>query len=136
MGCQMNTKDIITGQKVQPEKYQRAKELRQNMTEAEKILWQHLRANRLKGWHFRRQQIIDGFIVDFYCHKAGLVIEVDGPIHEGQHIEDAQRETALVERGLSILRFTNKAIMNNPQDVLMKILHTLETNSPSQMGRG
>ena len=51
------------------------------MTPAEKILWQELRANKL-GVHFRRQQAIAGFIVDFYCHKAGLVVEVDGDIHD------------------------------------------------------
>jgi len=61
----MNKKNIITGQKVSPEKLERAKELRREMTPAERRLWQRLRANRLDGWHFRRQQVIDGFIVDF-----------------------------------------------------------------------
>ena len=73
----MPVKYIIPGQKVTKEKLQRAKELRRDMTPAEKLLWQELRANKL-GVHFRRQQIIVGFIVDFYCHKAALVIEVDG----------------------------------------------------------
>ena len=73
----MPIKNIITNQKVTKEKLQRAKELRRNMTPAEKMLWGELRANKL-GIHFRRQQIIEGFIVDFYCHKASLVIEVDG----------------------------------------------------------
>jgi very-short-patch-repair endonuclease len=76
----MPIKNIIPGQTVTKEKLQRAKELRRDMTPAEKILWQELRANKL-GVHFRRQQVIAGFIVDFYCHKAGLVIEVDGDIH-------------------------------------------------------
>jgi len=76
----MDKKKIITGQKIKPEKLERAKELLREMTPAERCLGQDLRANRLGGWHFRRQQIIDGFIVVFYCHKAGLVIEVDGPI--------------------------------------------------------
>ncbi len=78
----MGKKNIVTGQRVKKEKLERAKELRRNMTPAERRLWNELRANRLGGWHFRRQQIIDGFIVDFYCHKAGLIIEVDGPIHD------------------------------------------------------
>ena len=64
------------------------------MTPAEKILWNELRANKL-GVHFRRHQIIQGFIVDFYCHKAALVIEVDGDIHDLQQEEDARRERAL-----------------------------------------
>ncbi len=78
----MKKDNIVTGQIVSPEKLKRAKELRRNMTPAERRIWKHLRANQLDGWHFRRQQIIDGFIVDFYCHKAKLVIEIDGPIHQ------------------------------------------------------
>jgi len=87
----MPVKNIIPGQNVTKEKLQRAKELRRDMTPAEKILWQELRANKL-GVHFRRQQVIAGFIVDFYCHKAALVIEVDGDIHDLQQEEDARRE--------------------------------------------
>ena len=75
----MPLKNIVTEQKVTKEKQQRAKELRHDMTPAEKILWEELRANRL-GVHFRRQQVIAGFIVDFYCHKSALVVEVDGDI--------------------------------------------------------
>jgi len=83
----MPIKNIIPGQTVAKEKLQRAKELRRDMTPAEKILWGKLRGNKL-GVHFRRQQIIAGFIVDFYCHKAALVIEVDGDIHDLQQEED------------------------------------------------
>ena len=77
----MGKKYIVTGQRINPEILKRAKELRKEMTPAERCLWNRIRANRLGGWHFRRQQIINGFIIDFYCHKAELVIEVDGPIH-------------------------------------------------------
>lgn len=86
----MPIKNIVTNQKVTKEKLQRAKELRREMTPAEKILWEELRANKLGG-HFRRQQVIQGFIVDFYCHKAALVIEVDGDIHDLQKEEDERR---------------------------------------------
>jgi very-short-patch-repair endonuclease len=79
----MPVKNIIPGQWVTKEKLQRARELRREMTPAEKLLWHELRANKL-GVHFRRQKIIAGFIVDFYCHKAALVIEVDGAIHDLQ----------------------------------------------------
>ena len=98
----MPLKNIVTEQKVTKEKLQRAKELRRDMTPAEKILWQELRANKL-GVHFRRQQVIQGFIVDFYCHKSTLVVEVDGDIHDLQHEEDARREKALRELGLRIV---------------------------------
>ena len=60
---------------------------RRDLTLAEKILWQELRGNKL-GVHFRRQQVIAGFIVDFYCHMAALVLEVDGDIHDLQQEED------------------------------------------------
>jgi very-short-patch-repair endonuclease len=65
----MPSKNIIPGQKITKEKLHRARQLRHDMTPAERVLWQELRANKL-GVHFRRQQIMAGFIVDFYCHKA------------------------------------------------------------------
>ena len=116
----MPVKNIIPDQQVTKEKLHRAKELRREMTPAEKLLWQELRANKL-GVHFRRQQIIAGFIVDFYCHKAALVIEVDGDIHDLQQEEDAKREKALNEMGLNIVRFRNDEILQNSETVAMRI---------------
>lgn len=100
---------------------QLAKEFRRQMTPAEKILWQHLRGNRLKGLHFRRQQIIDGFIADFYCHAARLVIEVDGKIHELQAEYDAERDRVLLARGLHLLRIRNEEVVQEIDRVLMLI---------------
>jgi very-short-patch-repair endonuclease len=120
----MPVKNIIPGQRVTKEKLQRAKELRHDMTPAEKILWNELRANKL-GVHFRRQQVIAGFIVDFYCHKAALVIEVDGDIHGLQQDEDASREKALREMGLRIVRFKNDEILHNLFVVVRKIREQL-----------
>ena len=122
----MPRKRIVTGQKVSAAKATRAKELRQNMTVAEQRLWQQLRANRLDGWHFRRQQVIDGFIVDFYCHQAGLIIEVDGPIHETQREADAEREAILQAGDLQVLRFTNQQVMNDMPAVLREIKEVLD----------
>jgi very-short-patch-repair endonuclease len=116
----MPIKNIVTNQKVTKEKLQRAKELRRDMTPAEKILWEELRSNKL-GIHFRRQQIIQGFIVDFYCHKAGLVIEVDGDIHDFQQEEDARREKALLELGLRVVRFRNDEVTQSLSTVVGKI---------------
>ncbi len=113
--------NIVIGQKVASAKVQRAKELRQQMTEEEKILWQCLRANRLNGSHFRRQQVIDGFIVDFYCHAARLVIEVDGAIHQQQAEYDTERDQILASRGLRLLRIKNKAVMQELDSVLIRI---------------
>ena len=116
----MPIKNIIPGQTVTKEKLQRAKELRRDITPAEKILWQELRANKL-GVHFRRQQVIAGFIVDFYCHKAVLVIEVDGDIHDLQQEEDARREKVLSEMGMRVVRFRNEEVMRDLPTVVGKI---------------
>ena len=116
----MSVKNINPGQKVTKEKQERARELRRNMTPAEKILWRELRANKL-GVHFRRQQVIQGFIVDFYCHKAGLVIEIDGDIHDLQKEEDERREKVLSALGLRIVRFRNDEIMRGLSTVAGRI---------------
>ena len=116
----MPIKNIIPGQTVTKEKLQRAKELRRDMTPAEKILWQELRGNKL-GVHFRRQQVIAGFIVDFYCHKAGLVLEVDGDIHDLQQEEDARREKVLREMRLRIVRFGNDEVLMDLAGVVRRI---------------
>jgi very-short-patch-repair endonuclease len=120
----MPAKNIIPGQKVSKEKLQRSHELRRDMTPAENILWHELRANKL-GVHFRRQQDIAGFIVDFYCHKADLVIEVDGDIHDLQPEEDARRDKVLDELGLRIVRFRNDDVLKNLSTVLEKITEQL-----------
>jgi len=124
----MPVKNIIPGQTVTKEKLQRAKELRRDMTLAEKILWQELRGNKLRV-HFRRQQVIAGFIVDFYCHKAGLVVEVDGDIHNLQQEEDARREKVLSEMGLRIVRFGNEEVVKDLSAVLGKICGLIESRS-------
>ena len=80
----------------------------------------NLRANKLEV-HFRRQQVIQGFIVDFYCHKAGLVIEVDGDIHDLQKEEDERREKVLSEMGLRVVRFRNEEIARDISAVVGKI---------------
>jgi len=90
------------------------------MTPAEKFLWQELRGNKL-GVHFRRQQVIAGFIVDFYCHKAGLVLEVDGDIHDLQQEEDARREKVLREMRLRIVRFGNDEVLMDLAGVVRRI---------------
>ncbi len=121
----MPIKNIVTGQRVTKEKLQRAKELRREMTPAEKILWQEVRAKKL-GVRFRRQQVIDGFIVDFYCHKSALVVEVDGDIHDLQKEEDKRREKVLTEMGLRIVRFRNDEAVRDLSAVVGKIKELLE----------
>lgn len=133
----MKARNIVIGQKVDPTKVQRARELRSKMTEEEKTLWEALRANRLEGLHFRRQQIIEGFIVDFYCHAASLVIEVDGEVHDQQAEADRGRDQILAAKGFSILRLTNREIRENITAVLARITSACrESLSPPRVGEG
>jgi very-short-patch-repair endonuclease len=117
----MVVRNIVIGQKVSRELQERAWELRKNMTPAEKILWEKLRHNQLNGLQFRRQQIINPFIVDFYCHSKALVVEVDGDIHDLQQEYDAERSDYLIARGFHILRVTNDDVQKNLFTVVQKI---------------
>jgi very-short-patch-repair endonuclease len=126
----MRNRFIVRGQRVSAAKVNRARELRQTMTAAEAMLWERLRANRLAGFHIRRQQVIDGFIVDFYCHAAQLVIELDGPVHKDQREYDAARDEVLARRGLQVVRFSNEAIERSLDDVIEKIKTLLPPTPP------
>jgi very-short-patch-repair endonuclease len=128
----MAVKNIITGQRVKPGKLELAQRLREEMTESERMLWDRLRANRLHGFHFRCQQVIDEFIVDFYCHAAGLVVEVDGEVHQKQAEYDAERDRALAARGLHILRIRNEEVKQNLSDVLDRITDEIAKRSQAQ----
>jgi very-short-patch-repair endonuclease len=98
--------------------------LRNNMTEAEKHLWKRLRGKQIGGLQFYRQKIIGNYIVDFFCPKASLVIELDG----GQHytddgiLRDAERDRYLKTQGLQILRFSDRDVFINTEGVLKQIL--------------
>ncbi len=96
------------------------------MTPAETLLWQHLRASRLHGLHFRRQQVIHGFIADFYCHAAGVVVEVDGGIHDTQPEADESRDLAFAQLGLLTLRIRNEDVLHDTVAVLERIARTCE----------
>jgi very-short-patch-repair endonuclease len=93
------------------------------MTDAERLLWSHLRMKQLKGFMFSRQKPIGRYIADFYCHKANLVIEVDGGQHlSGDSIEyDAIRNEYMKNSGITVLRFANTDVMNNISAVLEEI---------------
>jgi very-short-patch-repair endonuclease len=92
------------------------------MTPEERMLWQELRGGRLGlGARFRRQQIVHGYIVDFYCHSAELVVEVDGPVHDDQTEHDAMRDQILESLGLRVLRVTNREVRHNLDAVLTRI---------------
>lgn len=113
--------NIVRGQRVSQGLADRARQMRREMTPQEQVLWNALRRNQLDGFHFRRQQVIDGYIVDFYCHAASLVVETDGPIHEQQREYDEERDDRLARRGLLILRVRNEEIERDLAGVLNRI---------------
>jgi len=93
---------------------QRARENRKNMTEAEQKIWDFvLKQKRLLGFKFTRQKMLDYFIVDFYCSKLQLIIEIDGDYHNERKEYDFERENRLKKLWLNIIRFTNKEILDN-----------------------
>jgi very-short-patch-repair endonuclease len=95
----------------------RAKELRNNPTEAERILWQHLRLRQFGGYKFRRQQPLGNNIVDFVCLGKRLVVEVDGGQHNFQHSYDERRDAWLEQQGFRVLRFWNNEVLQNVEGV-------------------
>ena len=115
---------------------ERAEEMRKNPTEAERVLWEALRANGLDV-KFRQQHIIEDFIVDFYCNKYKVTIEVDGGYHnpDDQTISDKQRTARLNELGYTELRFTNEEVLCD-LDKVLKTIKTFCSGTPSPSGEG
>jgi very-short-patch-repair endonuclease len=105
---------------------QRARELRQRMTIAERFVWTMLRKQRQRGFHFRRQHPVGRFILDFYCAEAKLCIEIDGPIHDNQCERDAERTAWLEATGLRVIRFRNDEVMDEQNLVYQRIQAALE----------
>ena len=99
-----------------------AKKLREDLTPAELILWSYLKQKPL-GYKFRRQHPISTYIVDFYCHPLKLIIEVDGNIHENADIAkyDKERQEYLESQGLNFLRFTNKEVDKELDNVILVV---------------
>ncbi len=103
-----------------PKIFERARELRENMTEAEKILWDELKENKM-GVRFKPQHPASIFILDFYCHALKICIELDGEIHQYQKQYDESRTDELKKFGIMIIRFSNEQLYNEIETVLKKI---------------
>ncbi|WP_159122839.1 MULTISPECIES: endonuclease domain-containing protein [Acinetobacter] len=97
-----------------------AKSLRHTATDAEHLMWQILRAKRFMNLKFRRQHVIEPYIVDFYCHEIGLVIELDGSQHgtDDAMEYDAERTKFLEALGLRVVRYWNNEVLLETDDVL------------------
>ena len=100
---------VIRNQKINPKKLELARHFRKNPTESEDAVWQMLRNRQIKNLKWRRQQVIDGFIADFYCAELNVVIEVDGAIHENEEVKeyDKYRTSVFESRGIKTFRIKN-----------------------------
>ncbi len=103
--------------------FERAKAMRENMTQAEKSVWELLKSNKMLGLRFKPQHPIDIFIADFYCHSLKLVIEIDGGIHKSvdQREYDIGREAELEYWGIKVIRFTNEEVESNIDQIQSEI---------------
>jgi very-short-patch-repair endonuclease len=105
-----------------------AKELRRQGTAAEDHLWSALRDHQLRGLSFRRQHPVGRFILDFYCPKKKLCIELDGAVHDTQQDYDAARTEALSRLRIRVIRFRNEEVLRNLPRVLQRIETALDTS--------
>jgi len=115
--------DLIMHYNAKPIIFERANDLRENMTQAEKAFWNMVKGNQIFGHKFRTQHPIDIFIADFYCHKLKLVVEIDGGIHlsSEQKEYDIGRTAEMEEFGIKIIRFSNDEVLNTPVEVRKKL---------------
>jgi very-short-patch-repair endonuclease len=107
-----------------------AKNLRKSSTDAERLMWNHLRMKQMEGLKFRRQQPIDSYIVDFVCFENRLIIEVDGGQHASERGKDIERDNHLTKNGFRVLRFWNNEVFTNIEGVL-EVVRANCLNSPS-----
>ena len=117
------------------DRIQFARGLRKDQTPTEQILWQKIRAHQINGFKFRRQQEFASYILDFYCHKIKLVIEIDGDVHAHPQnaAKDQRREQYLKHAGLHVFRVNNNDIRNNLTGVLERI-HSLTLALSQRIG--
>jgi len=107
----------------------RARELRREMTPTEKRLWSHLRGRRFAGYKFRRQTPIAGYMADFYCARARLILELDGESHFGREASDESRQLALEAKGFKVLRIWDTHIYHDLDAVLEMIWRECEAGA-------
>ena len=114
-----------------PSTYENARDLRKVQTKAEAKLWQALRNEKVDNLKFRRQHAFDDYILDFYCHKLKLAIEVDGAVHNDPEVKayDIVRTKNLNDNGITVLRFDNDEVEKNIRSVIQKIKDWVNKNN-------
>ena len=108
---------------------EKARELRNNSTKTEILLWINLKGKQMKGYDFHRQKPIDNYIVDFFCNELMLAIEIDGESHYGKEIYDERRQKRLESLGVRFLRFDDNEVFYNCEGVLKAIEQWIDENA-------
>ncbi|MDW2958896.1 MAG: endonuclease domain-containing protein [Alphaproteobacteria bacterium] len=111
-----------------------ARNLRKNSTLAEVLLWNLIKNKRVNGLDFDRQKIIGNYIVDFYCAKLNLVIEIDGNSHDNKYIYDKKRDTYLESLGLHVIHFDDHDVKLNIDKVIFSIEEYIKCHYPTLTG--
>ncbi len=114
-----------------PKLRERVRELRNNSTLSEVLLWRHLNRKQILKYDFDRQRPIDNFIVDFFCNELMLAIEVDGDTHNYRISQDIERQKRLEGLGVRFLRFTDQEVRENIEGVVTMIENWIRENSPN-----
>ena len=123
-----------------PKLKQLARNLRNNSTLSEVLLWQHLKGKKMKGYDFHRQKPVGNYIVDFFCNELMLAIEIDGMSHDEKIDEDIERQKQIESFGISFLRFNDLDVKKNMEGVVVAIEEWIDgynlkhTPNPSQEG--
>jgi len=114
-----------------------ARTLRKRQTISEKIFWELIRDRKFMDLKFRRQHVIEGFVLDFYCHEIKLGIEIDGEIHKRRKDYDRIRQAIIESEGITILRVTNKQISDNKRSIINKMKNIIGKRPlPLPLGEG
>ena len=100
----------VVRKKINPKKLELARRFRKNPTESEDAVWQMLRNRQIRNLKWRRQQVIDGFIADFYCAELNVVLEIDGTVHDNEEVKeyDEYRTSVLASKGIRTFRLKNE----------------------------
>lgn len=122
--------NLMNAHRTPPDAIQKARTLRSNMTDVERVVWQAIRGEQMDGYKFRRQFAIGKYIADFACIEKKLVIELDGGQHQDHQDYDEQRNIFMQEQGWQVLRFWNTDVLENPDGVLFRIAERLKDSPP------
>ena len=118
---------------------EKRRQLRNNLTKAEVIVWQHLKGRQVNNCKFRRQYSIGPFVLDFYCPELKLAIEIDGSSHDHEDAQayDQERQKYIEALGITFLRFTNEQVYKNIESVVMSINEkSLQLKQTPPLGKG